>query len=142
MRKNGSILLVKNVNGDGRSFYTLPGGKQELGESLLETLRRECLEEIGTQIKVGALKHVFEHSKPSKKNSNIVKHKVVFLFECRVSDNYKPKLGYRPDSHQVDVVWCDLKQLSQISFQPAKISSYIKNHNKLSTRIYWGKQSG
>jgi 8-oxo-dGTP pyrophosphatase MutT (NUDIX family) len=42
--QNHSVLVVKQANGQ---MYILPGGRREKGESLLETLRREILEETG-----------------------------------------------------------------------------------------------
>lgn len=141
VRRNGSILLLKKVNGDGQPVYALPGGKQERGESLWETLQRECLEEIGTRIEVRGLKHVLESTKPSRKKPHIVKHKFEFIFEGRVSADYKPKLGRRPDPQQVDVVWCDLKRLPKKGVLPATITRYLKGHGKLASLAYWSQQA-
>lgn len=141
VRRNGSILLLKKVNGDGKPVYTLPGGKQERGETIWETLQRECLEEIGAHIEVRGLKHVLEYTKPSRKKPHIVKHKFEFIFECRVSVDYKPKLGRRPDPHQVDVVWCDLKHLPQMGVLPANISRCLKRRGNQAPLAYWSQES-
>ena len=44
--RDGSILLMQNVNGP----HILPGGRVESGESHLDALRRELVEEAGVEI--------------------------------------------------------------------------------------------
>nr|WP_317851925.1 NUDIX domain-containing protein [Planococcus sp. 4-30] len=44
--KDSKVLLTKNVDDEG-FFYLFPGGGQDHGETLPETVKRECLEEIG-----------------------------------------------------------------------------------------------
>lgn len=51
------ILLLKTRT-TGR--YAVPGGGVELGESLIEGLKREVIEETGIEIKVGGLIHFSE----------------------------------------------------------------------------------
>ena len=45
--KDGKILLIKKSRGPYTGLYDLPGGSQEQGESHLETLKREIMEETG-----------------------------------------------------------------------------------------------
>ena len=54
--KDSKVLLTKNEDNEG-VFYLFPGGGQEHGETLPETVKRECLEEIGQQVEVGELLH-------------------------------------------------------------------------------------
>ena len=48
--KNGKILLIKKARGPYTGLYDLPGGGQEKGESYLETLTREIMEETGCEV--------------------------------------------------------------------------------------------
>ena len=46
--KDDQVLVIENVDGAG----ILPGGRVEEGETLMETLRRELLEEAGVEIAI------------------------------------------------------------------------------------------
>lgn len=58
MRK-GQILMVQTQSGS-RLIYNFPGGAMDDGESLLESLKRECREELGCNVIVRDLVHVSE----------------------------------------------------------------------------------
>jgi len=85
-------------------YYTLPGGRQEPGESLEEALKRECLEEIGAQITVGELLHVVDLYR-LKAEARERQHQIDFIFACTVADDYLPVVGNHPDPHQVATRW-------------------------------------
>ncbi len=51
MKPNGDVLLGQRPDGKPYSgYWEFPGGKVERGESLLDALKREFLEELGLQI--------------------------------------------------------------------------------------------
>lgn len=47
--KGGEVLLVRRGKPPGAGLWSLPGGKQELGETAEETARRELREETGLE---------------------------------------------------------------------------------------------
>lgn len=49
---NGCALLVRRGNPPSQGEWTLPGGAQELGETLREGCAREILEETGLRVEV------------------------------------------------------------------------------------------
>ncbi|MHB8513233.1 MAG: NUDIX hydrolase [Actinomycetota bacterium] len=51
----GSLLLVKRGREPARGFWTLPGGRVEIGETLREAIVREVREETGIEIEPDAL---------------------------------------------------------------------------------------
>lgn len=66
--KSGKILVQQRPNeGLLGGLWEFPGGKQEKGEALEETVRREIAEELGIEIKVGGkiatVKHAYTHFK-------------------------------------------------------------------------------
>jgi len=54
------VLLVKRAHPPRAGEWSLPGGRLELGESLVDGVRREVREETGIEIAVGPLVEVFD----------------------------------------------------------------------------------
>jgi len=60
VRDDRHVLLVRRSHPPRRGEWSLPGGLVELGEPLVDAVRREVLEECGIQVRVGPLLGVFE----------------------------------------------------------------------------------
>ena len=56
--RNEVLLLKANY---GAKSWGLPGGAIEPGETIHETLERECVEEIGIKVDIGELTGVYYH---------------------------------------------------------------------------------
>jgi len=128
--RNNKILLLRKDGGVRGERYALPGGAQDPGETLEVALNRECEEEIGSAVEIGNLVHIAEFFKLRDSRPPTRRHLVEFLFECTVSDEYEPHNGYRPDKHQVEVVWADLKQIDQMPLFPSYLKSCIADLNQ------------
>ena len=55
-----SVLLAKRGQEPAKGTWSLPGGAVELGEKLIDALKREIREEIGIEIQVGGLIRVLD----------------------------------------------------------------------------------
>jgi 8-oxo-dGTP diphosphatase len=53
--RDDKILLVRRARSPAKGFYSLPGGRVELGESLHAALQREVDEETGLRIEIAGL---------------------------------------------------------------------------------------
>ena len=49
--ENGKLLCIEKTIGPYQHRYDLPGGSQQLGEGLKETLTREVMEETGFTVR-------------------------------------------------------------------------------------------
>lgn len=58
--KDAQVLLIRRGQAPRRGQWSLPGGKQELGETVRETAVREVREEAGIEISVGPLLDVID----------------------------------------------------------------------------------
>lgn len=125
IRDNQALLLKKEGYESGGARYALPGGGQDPGESLIDTLLRECVEEIDCQVTAGPLLSVNDFIKRRDTEPVRWRHVVEFLFLCELPEGYQPHNGPRPDKHQVDVVWMPIDQLSQIQLFPHYLGDLI-----------------
>lgn len=54
------VVLVRRGREPLKGFWSIPGGGLELGESLLDAVRREVREEVGLEIEVLGMVEIFE----------------------------------------------------------------------------------
>ena len=114
IRRNGVVLVQVKQDAEGRRFFTLPGGRQEPGETLADCVRRECLEEIGVAPEISDVLHVADVLRIRPDGT---RHLSEVLFACTVPDRYAPRMGAAPDKRQIATVWAD-PAAEGTSFQP------------------------
>jgi 8-oxo-dGTP pyrophosphatase MutT (NUDIX family) len=122
------LLTIKMRDRSG-IFYILPGGGQRHGETLHQGLKRECLEEIGTEIEIGPLLYVREYI---GKNHEFCKahhafHQVENVFLCTLPNPENIGPGSEHDKKQIGVEWLPLADLPDRRFLPEAIKPFFKN---------------
>lgn len=121
--------------------YALPGGGQDLSESLIDALQRECEEEIGSKVDVIGLAGVCEWGKVRDTVPPSRRHLVEFLYRCHVSADYTPHNGFHPDKNQLEVVWVPIQQLASLHLPPvgmAQILISLVSSESAATDPYYG----
>ena len=136
--RNDQLLLLKKTGGDRGERYALPGGAQNLGETLEQALMRECLEEIGSAIEILALMNVADHFKTRETDPPSTRHMVEFLFRCTVPDDYVAHNGIKPDRSQIDVVWVNLAGLTAMPLYPESLSHWLPEGILRDSALYPG----
>lgn len=76
---DGRVLLTRRSIPPFLDLWVMPGGKIDLGEPILEALKREVHEEVGLEVEVNCLIDVFEHLTPGEDNC----HFVILYYRCR-----------------------------------------------------------
>ena len=79
--KDGRALIVKRAHEPRKGEWSLPGGLVELGETLVEALKRELKEETGLDVAVGEVVEVFD--RVHHLEGRIQYHFVIVDYLCR-----------------------------------------------------------
>lgn len=106
LEKENQILMIKNLRGIQKDFYSFPGGKLDLGEGLSECVYREVKEETGLSLKKAEclgrfdIENVKNAENPDR--FSIAENMHVYVF---VSQNFSGEL--RSAEGEVEAFWID-----------------------------------
>lgn len=133
-------LLVERCNTGGSDWYKLPGGGQEWGETVVEALKRECMEELS--IEVEPVKLLFIRDYIANNHEFVINHEnfhqVEIMFLCNVKDFSKLGNGTVLDGGYKGFEWLDLDDIENSNFYPATIRLYFKKINEIRETMYLG----
>ncbi|GHC01272.1 NUDIX domain-containing protein [Cerasicoccus arenae] len=121
-------------------FYILPGGGQRHGETLVQSLLRECREELGLEPIVETVAYVREyigrnHSFASRHRHF---HQLEVVFNCRLQESAHIDENLSGDRNQIGVEWLPLKELAQMNFYPRKILEFVRENSLTVDPLYLG----
>jgi 8-oxo-dGTP diphosphatase len=80
----GRVLLVERGREPLKGYWSLPGGVLELGEKLVDAVRRETLEETGLEIEPLSVLEIFERIMPDASGAAEY-HYVLIDYLCRAT---------------------------------------------------------
>ncbi|WP_037570688.1 NUDIX domain-containing protein [Spirochaeta cellobiosiphila] len=124
------VLTIKKKHGND-TFYVLPGGGQNLNENLHETLERECLEEVGAEIRIKNLvlvrDYISNNHEFAKEHPNV--HQLELMFECEILNLENLHVQTELDEYQIGIEWISVCDLENYKLYPLEIRSKIKEIN-------------
>lgn len=121
--KNTKLLVTKMKHEQGM-FYTLPGGKQEADELMLDALKREVLEETGFKVEPKSLLFIREGFKDELE---VETHRIEFMFICDIVEECGGNvLEY--DVNQIGTHWLNIDNIMHEPLFPVDMRSVIKNY--------------
>lgn len=115
---DNKLLLAYSKN---KNAWYLPGGKIDNGESSLEALKREILEELNFKLKLERLKYFCHITAPAYgESSNIIMEQDCFLYELNETIEPANEVG--------EVRFFDLEMYQS---EPAQVSGVLKVFDQL-----------
>jgi ADP-ribose pyrophosphatase YjhB (NUDIX family) len=108
----GDEILLVNHEKDGRSYWLLPGGGLEFGETLAAALERELVEECGLKTRSGKLLLLAE-SLPPDRHRHVLN--LVFQGEILEGEAHLAELG---GDRLKGVAWRKKGDLGALTFFP------------------------
>ncbi|TCD47659.1 NUDIX domain-containing protein [Chlorobium sp. N1] len=136
--RDGSVLLIEHKSfaaGDPafpESYWILPGGGVERGETLEDAVRREMQEETGLSCRVGPLIFVKEllYPYPGAPGQGSRHHSLSLGFHCEVTggETITGRDPEYPDDRQmiIRVDWLPISELSRYELYPPFLADYIR----------------
>lgn len=119
--KEENILMVKN-KGAHSSYYTLPGGAVEDGETLEEAAIREVKEETGLNVELEGIYAVSEAFMVERGY-----HAIFFTFKGRITCG---ELSIAYPEEIEEITWMDATTAKQYAYVPtAEVDGVIKNNS-------------
>lgn len=118
----GELLVTVNKD-HGGTFYLLPGGGQEPGETLPEALSRECREEIGAEVVLGRFLCLRDYIGANHEFADIdgEVHQVELMFACDLAPGAEPDLELDSDPMQTGAAWLPLSRLEDHRLFPLSL---------------------
>jgi mutator protein MutT len=102
-----ALLMVRRSHDPGKGLWSLPGGRVEQGESLVDAVRREVAEETGVEVEVGELAGILELPDTEP-------HYVILDFHASVAND----AGLSPGSDAGEVRWVPLDEVASLECTP------------------------
>ena len=117
-------LLVTEMKHEQGIYYTLPGGKHEPNELMLDALQREVLEETGYIVEPQSLLFIREGFKDEQE---VDTHRIEFMFVCNIVEEVgESALMY--DFNQIGTHWLNIDNIMHEPLFPVDMRKVIKNY--------------
>ncbi len=109
--RRGALLMVQRANPPAAGKWSVPGGRVEAGEWIVDAVRREVIEETGLQIEVAELAGIFEVPGDP--------HYVVLDYLATARDNSPPRAG----ADAAAAAWVPLEDIASLPCTPRLVET-------------------
>lgn len=138
--KDGKILLNQCRNNSDDVYYDLPGGAQNIYETMEAAVCREILEETGYTARVIRFvalgEEIYTDPETQKKHPDYT-HRVhhIFLVELTDAPRQRPS---ELDWQMEEAVWLSIEEAAQVDLRPGGLGKRLPEILASTTPIYLG----
>ena len=140
---NDSVLLNKCKREDGKIYYSLPGGGQNMYETFEQAVVREVKEETGYDVCVDGfialLEEIYSNNDIRAKFPTYT-HRISHIFQASLISD-KKELPTEKDFEMEDSVWMPLSNMEQLSGNCSPwLINLLRNLKNDNTPMYLGTE--
>ena len=122
--ENGKLLCIEKTRGPYQHRFDLPGGSQELGEGLTETLEREVLEETGYTLSRYSNPRIYDVMVQEGGQDFAVHHIMAFMISYSILSALKKSLPQEVldgSNDSANAIWIPFEQITEENASPFSI---------------------
>ena len=139
--ENGKLLCIEKTRGPYQHRFDLPGGSQELGEGLTETLEREVLEETGYTLISYCNPRIYDVLVQEEGQDFAVHHIMAFydiVLDLERSQKSLPHEVLDGSNDSAKTIWISLEQLTEENASPLilKVKAELRGFPELDKTSY------
>ena len=119
--ENGKLLCIEKTRGPYQHRFDLPGGSQEVGEGLTETLKREVLEETGYMLSQYSNTRIYDVLVHEEGQDFAVYHIMAFydiVLDFERSQKSLPHEVLDGSNDSAKAIWLPLEQITEENASP------------------------
>ena len=139
--QDGKLLCIEKTRGPYQHRFDLPGGSQELGEGLTETLKREVLEETGYTLSRYLNPRIYDVLVQEEGQDFAVHHTMAFydvVLDFESSQKSLPHEVLDGSNDSANVIWLNLEEITEENASPLvlKVKSELLGFPELDKTSY------
>lgn len=139
--ENGKLLCIEKTRGPYQHRFDLPGGSQELGEGLTETLKREVLEETGYTLSRYLNPRIYDVLVQEEGEDFAVHHIMAFydvVLDFESSQKSLPHEVLDGSNDSANAIWLPLERITEENASPLvlKVKSELLGFPELDKTSY------
>ena len=139
--QDGKLLCIEKTRGPYQQRFDLPGGSQEFGEGLTETLKREVLEETGYAISSYSNPRIYDVLVQEEGQDFAVHHIMAFydiVLDFERSQQTLPQELLDGSNDSANAIWLNLEGITADNASPLvlKVKAELRGFPELDMTSY------